>query len=95
MSELTITQATERLRERGFDVARRTVASWVEQGLFTKRRVETPAGNYWVVPAREVESFVPPKPGRRPKPKADATSKTPVAKKPARRSPRKKGEARP
>ncbi len=65
--ELTITQATERLQSRGIDVARRTVASWVEQGMLTSRLVETPAGNYWVIPAREVESFQPPKPGRPPK----------------------------
>ena len=65
--EITITQATERLQARGLDVARRTVASWVEQGLFTRRWVETPAGNYWVIPTREVESFEPPKPGRPPK----------------------------
>jgi hypothetical protein len=65
--EITITQATERLQARGMDVARRTVASWVEQGLFTRRWVETPAGNYWVIPTREVESFEPPKPGRPPK----------------------------
>lgn len=80
--ELTITQATQRLQARGYEVARRTVASWVEQGLFTKRRVETPAGNYWVIPEREVEAFTPPKPGRPPKPKGEAVkSKTKKARK--------------
>ncbi len=72
--ELTITQAMERLQARGVDVARRTVASWVEQGMFTKRLVETPAGHYWVIPAREIESFEPPKPGRPPKPKPEQSN---------------------
>jgi hypothetical protein len=67
--ELTITQATGLLQARGIHVARRTVASWVEQGMFTKRLVETPAGSYWVIPVREIESFEPPKPGRPPKAK--------------------------
>lgn len=67
MTELTITQATERLRTRGIDVARRTVASWVEQGLLSGRLVESPAGSYWVIPASEVDSFVKPNPGRPPK----------------------------
>ncbi|HEY1402525.1 MAG TPA: hypothetical protein VGB05_00210 [Pyrinomonadaceae bacterium] len=69
--ELTITQATERLQARGIDVARRTVASWIEQGLFTSRLVETPTGNYWVIPAHEVDSFEKPKVGRPPKAKAE------------------------
>ncbi|HZG53060.1 MAG TPA: hypothetical protein VEZ40_13070 [Pyrinomonadaceae bacterium] len=73
--ELTITQATERLQARGIDVARRTVASWIEQGLFTRRLVETPTGNYWVIPAHEVDSFEKPKVGRPPKAKADTNSK--------------------
>lgn len=63
--ELTITQATAYLQGRGVDVSRRTVASWVEQDLFkTKRWVETQTGGYWVVSAREVETFQPPKMGR-------------------------------
>jgi hypothetical protein len=73
--ELTITQATERLQARGINVARRTVASWIEQGLFTRRLVETPAGNYWVIPAREVDSFEKPKVGRPPKAKTVTDSK--------------------
>jgi hypothetical protein len=73
--ELTITQATERLQARGIDVARRTVASWIEQGLFTRRLVETPTGNYWVIPAHEVDSFEKPKVGRPPKAKAEMVSK--------------------
>lgn len=73
--ELTITQATERLQARGIDVARRTVASWIEQGLFTRRLVETPTGNYWVIPAHEVDSFEKPKVGRPPKAKAETDSK--------------------
>lgn len=75
MNELTITQATARLQARGLDVARRTVASWVEQGLLTGRLVETPAGSYWVVPAHEVDSFEPPKVGRPRKPKDKTVSK--------------------
>jgi hypothetical protein len=74
--ELTITQATERLQARGINVARRTVASWIEQGLFTRRLVETPAGNYWVIPAHEVDSFEKPKVGRPPKSKTETDSKT-------------------
>ena len=62
--ELSITQATERFNARGIDVARRTVASWVEQGLLKGRLVESPAGSYWLVAASDVESFEKPTPGR-------------------------------
>lgn len=62
--ELTITQATTRLRERGIEVSRRTVALWVERKLFTRRLVESPAGSYWLIPAEEVETFVKPVMGR-------------------------------
>jgi hypothetical protein len=63
--ELTITQATERLQARGIKASRRTVASWVEQGLFkSKRWVEAPTGGFWVVSAREVATFEKPTVGR-------------------------------
>lgn len=70
--ELTITQATQRLTTRGIDVSRRTVASWVEQGLFkSKRWVDIPTGGYWVVSASELDSFEKPTAGRPPKPKEE------------------------
>lgn len=67
--ELTITQATARLQGRDIEVSRRTVASWVEQGLFkSKRWVEAPTGGYWVISAAEVDTFEKPTVGRPRKP---------------------------
>ena len=67
MKELTISQARERLGQRGIEVARRTVASWAEQGLLPSRVVESPTGSYRVIPAGAVETFVRPAAGRPPK----------------------------
>lgn len=72
--ELTITQATAYLQGKGMKVSRRTVASWVEQGLFkTRRWVETPTGGYWAVSVSEIETFEKPAVGRPPKAKAESS----------------------
>jgi hypothetical protein len=72
---VTINEAVERLQQRGVDVSRRTVAAWVQQGLFKGARLESsPAGSYWLVPTSEIDSFQPPKAGR-PSKQATATSK--------------------
>lgn len=61
--ELTTAQVAERL-----DTAERTVRLWCKQGKFAgARSVETPRGNYWLVPESALKNFVKPTLGRRPK----------------------------
>ncbi|MGI9108303.1 MAG: helix-turn-helix domain-containing protein [Pyrinomonadaceae bacterium] len=76
--ELTTSEAAAHL-----DESDRLVRLWCQQGRFPNaRRIEHPRGDYWVIPFRDVESFVKPKPG--PAPKANGAAKAmkkPVAKK--------------
>lgn len=85
MSEtLTTAQAAERL-----NVAQPTVKLWCRQGKFPNATLEqTARGPVWQIPTADLKDFTPPKMGRPAKPKADEP-------KPARRSPRKKPEAKP
>ena len=65
--ELTTREAAVRLEE-----SDRLVRLWCQQGRFPNaRRVEHPRGDYWVIPASDVTSFIKPKPG--PSPKAATT----------------------
>lgn len=75
-SDLTISQAIERLREaRSIEVARRTFAKWVESGQFrTAKKQPSALGDYWIVKQSEVDSFELPKQGRPPKPKGEKAS---------------------
>ncbi len=68
--ELTAAQVAERL-----DVGRSTVNLWCRQGKFPGARVEeSPVGDYWLIPARDLKDFQPPKRGRIPR-KAASTEK--------------------
>lgn len=50
------------------DESDRLVRLWCQQGRFPNaRRVEHPRGDYWVIPFRDVEGFIKPKPGPVPK----------------------------
>jgi hypothetical protein len=70
-NELTTAQVAERL-----DAPERTIRLWCKQGLFTgARSVDTPRGNYWLIPETALKSFVKPAMGRPPKPKAETTTK--------------------
>lgn len=61
--ELTTREAAAHLEE-----SDRLVRLWCQQGRFPNaRRVEHPRGDYWVIPFRDVESFIKPKPGPAPK----------------------------
>jgi hypothetical protein len=81
---LTTSEAAARLGE-----SDRLVRLWCKQGRFPGAKlVDHPRGDYWTIPARDLKDFVKPKPGPAPKPKADEP-------KPARRSSRKKPEAKP
>jgi len=87
MSEKTYTarQVAER-----FQVAGSTVRGWLLRGLLpgaTLKQTEL-GDSYWLVPESALKNFTPPKPGPAPGPKPDAP-------KPARRSSRKKAEAKP
>ncbi len=63
--ELTTSEAAALL-----DESDRLVRLWCQQGRFPRaRRVEHPRGDYWVIPAGDVKSFVKPKPGPAPKAK--------------------------
>jgi hypothetical protein len=67
--ELTTRQAAERLKK-----SDRLVRLWCQQGRFLGAHlVEHPRGDYWLIPERDLESFVKPKPG--PVPKATKASK--------------------
>jgi excisionase family DNA binding protein len=80
---LTTSQVAERL-----GVGRSTVNLWCRQGKFPNAEARAEViGNVWYVPASDLEKFTPPKMGRPAKPPAEA--------KPARRSSRKKPEAKP
>jgi predicted site-specific integrase-resolvase len=70
-TQLTAAQVAERL-----DVSPATVRLWCSQGRFKAARlVEHPRGDYWEIPESEVETFIPPKAGRPPKPKAETAKK--------------------
>jgi hypothetical protein len=63
--ELTTTQVADRL-----ETPERTVRLWCKQGRFTgARNVDTPRGNYWLIPESSLKSFEKPQAGRPPKPK--------------------------
>jgi hypothetical protein len=60
---VTIKQAAEIL-----GVPAPTVKLWCQQGRFPNaRRQDTPRGPVWLIPAGDLEGFVPPKRGRPPK----------------------------
>ncbi|HEX3558267.1 MAG TPA: helix-turn-helix domain-containing protein [Pyrinomonadaceae bacterium] len=64
-NELTTSEAAARLGE-----SPRLVRLWCQQGRFPGARlVEHPRGDYWVIPAGDLRSFVKPKPGPVPKTK--------------------------
>jgi hypothetical protein len=66
-AELTTSQVARRLK-----VGKSTVNLWCQQGRFKNARlVEHPRGNYWAIPATDLENFEPPKMGRPPKPKEE------------------------
>lgn len=68
--ELTTSEAAAHL-----DESDRLVRLWCQQGRFPHaRRVEHPRGDYWVIPYRDVTSFVKPKPGPAPKTKANGAA---------------------
>jgi excisionase family DNA binding protein len=78
-AELTTTQAAERL-----DTPERTVRLWCKQGRFTgARSVDTPRGNYWLIPESALKGFEKPLRGRTPKSKDEAEKS--VAKKRVRK----------
>jgi hypothetical protein len=61
--ELTTSEAAARLEE-----SDRLVRLWCQQGRFPNaRRVVHPRGDYWVIPASDIEAFIKPKPGPPPK----------------------------
>ncbi len=63
------------------DTAERTVRLWCKQGKFSGARVvETPRGDYWLIPASALNGFEKPKRGRIPQPKPSSTKKTATAK---------------
>jgi hypothetical protein len=63
--ELTTRQAAERLGE-----SESLVRLWCQQGRFPGAHlVEHPSGDYWLIPASDLTSFVKPKPGPVPKAK--------------------------
>jgi hypothetical protein len=63
--ELTTSEAAARL-----DESNRLVRLWCQQGRFPHaRRVEHPRGDYWIIPAGDLQGFVKPKPGPAPKAK--------------------------
>lgn len=75
--ELTTSEAAARLGE-----SDRLVRLWCQQGRFPNARlVEHPRGDYWTIPARDLEGFVKPKPG--PKPKAAGNGAKAASKKKA------------
>ena len=81
--ELTTGEAAARLGE-----SPRLVRLWCKQGRFPGARlVEHPRGDYYLIPAREVDNFV--KPKRGPAPKASKTAPSPdgrvIVKKAAKR----------
>jgi hypothetical protein len=89
MSEKTYT--ARQLAER-FNVARSTARGWLNRKLIPGARLEeSPLGDsYWLVPESALKNFQPPKPGPRVKTKPPAAG----AQKAARRSSRKKAEAK-
>jgi hypothetical protein len=63
--ELTTAEVAERL-----GASDRVVRLWCQAGRFPNaRRVETPRGDYWTIPAGDLKNFVKPKPGPVPKAK--------------------------
>ena len=62
---LTTTEVMKQL-----DAPYQTVVSWIKKGLFPgARRIETPRGSYWEIPASDLQDFQRPQIGRPPKPK--------------------------
>ncbi len=69
-NELTTKEAAARLEE-----SDRLVRLWCQQGRFPNAHlVEHPRGDYWSIPAHDVQNFIKPKPGPVPK-QATAASK--------------------
>lgn len=63
MADLTTREAAERFGE-----SDRLVRLWCQQGRFPGAHlVEHPRGNYWLIPLRDLDSFVKPKRGPVPK----------------------------
>ena len=69
--DLTTAEVAERL-----GIAKPTVTLWCRQGRFPNaRHEETPFGSYWLIPAKDLKNFQPPKMGRPAKPKANGAPK--------------------
>jgi len=65
MSEKTLT--AKQIADR-FGVAASTARAWCLNGVFPGARLkETELGSFWAVPEDDLDGFVPPKPGPRPK----------------------------
>jgi hypothetical protein len=61
----------------------RTVRLWCKQGRFTgARSVNTPRGDYWIIPAAALKTFQKPERGRPAKPKAAEPKAARTRKKP-------------
>jgi hypothetical protein len=74
-----------------YQVAYTTVMTWLQRELIPgAKRVPTPRGEVWEIPAAALQAFTPPKQGR---PKKEAAAKK-AAKKPAARLVKKKGAAK-
>lgn len=75
MSDLTTKQVAERLK-----VTRHTVGVWCRRGLLPGAyEQDAGRGNVWLIPAKALEGFTPPKPTGRPplKPKAKSNGAAP------------------
>jgi excisionase family DNA binding protein len=80
-AELTTTQVAERL-----NTPERTIRLWCKQGRFTgARSVDTPRGNYWLIPESALKGFEKPLRGRTPKPKDESKAEKSVAEKRVRK----------
>lgn len=88
MDMVTTKEALTILRGRGIEVPYPTLALWVRTGRFEGAQLDesNPRGAVWYIPRKAVEKFAPPERGRPAKPSTE---------KAARRSPRKKAEAKP
>lgn len=59
VKELTIAEVAEK-----FDKDRSSVLRWVHRQFFPNAKlVESPLGDYWLIPETDLEGFEPPKPG--------------------------------
>lgn len=74
MKMVSTKQAQALLEERGVQVSYPTIAQWVREGRFAGAELEeTERGPVWRIPVASVRTFEPPKMGRPPKAKAEAS----------------------